>query len=149
MACFHQLLERLDNKSTSFFHEVMDTLESDETGDSAATSVDDAIHHLWEILQKLEDKKPTFSVNRFDNHLLFTKNSLFHSSGKPQNKSNINSLDKCEDIVQDTSFNFIHQLLLTITLLYIYAAKFWFDISTPHRCHGSWGHDPVLSTSLQ
>jgi hypothetical protein len=46
---FHQLLERLDNESTSFFHEVMDTFESDETSDSAAPSGDDAIHHLCEF----------------------------------------------------------------------------------------------------
>jgi hypothetical protein len=50
----------------------MDTFKSDETSDIAAPSGDDAIHHLCEILQKLEDKIPTFRVDRFDNEQLVT-----------------------------------------------------------------------------
>lgn len=40
---FHQLLESLDSESTSFFHEVMDTFESDETIKGAVSSGDVAI----------------------------------------------------------------------------------------------------------
>lgn len=109
---FHQLLERLDSENTSFFHEVMDTFESDETNERTSPSGDEAIHHLCEILQKLEDKIPTYRVDRYNNDQLDTKESPFGSSWELQNKSNINSLDGGED----TSFNFVHQLLLPITV---------------------------------
>eukprot|EP00978_Attheya_sp_CCMP212_P010248 scaffold24664_cov38-Attheya_sp.AAC.1 len=74
---FHQLIERLDTDDSAFFHEVMDMLESVEqkkstspVGETNLLSAYDspllerAAQELTDDLQKIEDKIPTYHVDR-------------------------------------------------------------------------------------
>ena len=65
---FHQLLERLDYDDTAFFHEVMDTYDAEESSEvtSSIGSPEEAIKQLCDTLQKVEDKIPTYRVDRYD-----------------------------------------------------------------------------------
>ena len=71
---FHQLLERLSEEETSYFHEVMDTIEPEEdptTGskDYFSTSFgtaqcEAASEKLYESLELIEQKIPTYRIDR-------------------------------------------------------------------------------------
>ena len=117
---FHQLLERLDHDDTSFFHEVMDTFESDETiTDGSTISADEAIRHLCDTLQKLEDKIPTYRVDRYDSEQRNVMGDRLIAPWESQSQSFIPALTKVEDDddqVTDTFFHYVDQLLLPITV---------------------------------
>jgi WD40 repeat protein len=86
---FHQLLETLEEDETSFFHEIMDTFDdssSDRDGkptrsvSNGSTNPEKALGILVKALQKVEDKIPTYRVDKasgldaedsFDDHDLF------------------------------------------------------------------------------
>lgn len=68
---FHQFLHTLDEDSCAFFNEVMYTFEmNDEQEDDrmlggyGTSSTDEAAAHLSKALQKVEDKIPTYRVER-------------------------------------------------------------------------------------
>lgn len=68
---FHQLLERLSSKETAFFHEVMEAIEREEdplTGSKTttfgSTACEEAAQNLFESLERIEQKIPTYVINR-------------------------------------------------------------------------------------
>lgn len=68
---FHQFLEMLEDDECAFFNEVMYTFDmNDEQEDDlrlggyGTSSADDATSHLSRTLQKVEDKIPTYRVER-------------------------------------------------------------------------------------
>ena len=66
---FHQFLETLDDDECAFFNEVMYTFDmnddrSDDNHGFGSSKLDDAATHLTKALQKVEDKIPTFRVDR-------------------------------------------------------------------------------------
>lgn len=66
---FHQFLETLDDDECAFFNEVMYTFDmnddkSDDNHGYGSSKLDDAASHLTKALQKVEDKIPTFRVDR-------------------------------------------------------------------------------------
>ncbi|KAL3810399.1 hypothetical protein ACHAXA_004175 [Cyclostephanos tholiformis] len=71
---FHHLLERLNSEESAFFHEVMEAIEGDEemttglknnlTTTFGSTSCEEAAQKLFESLENIERKLPTFVVNR-------------------------------------------------------------------------------------
>ncbi len=71
---FHQLLERLSEEETSFFHEVMDTIEPEEdpaTGSKNYFSTsfgtpqcEAAAEKLYESLEMIEQQIPTYRIDR-------------------------------------------------------------------------------------
>jgi len=72
---FHQLLERLSSEETAFFHEVMEAIEGgndDDTGKNkfsatfGSTSFETASNNLFESLERIEHKIPTYVINRPD-----------------------------------------------------------------------------------
>ena len=71
---FHQLLERLNEEETSYFHEVMDTIEPEEdptTGSKnyfstgfGTTECEEASEKLYDSLELIEQKIPTYRIDR-------------------------------------------------------------------------------------
>ena len=71
---FHQLLERLNSEETAFFHEVMESIEPEEdsgTGSKnyfstsfGSSACEEAAETLFEALEKIEQKIPTYRVDR-------------------------------------------------------------------------------------
>jgi WD40 repeat protein len=68
---FHQLLEMLEDDECAFFNEVMYTFDMNEEqeddrmlGGYGTSSTDEAAAHLSKALQKVEDKIPTYRVER-------------------------------------------------------------------------------------
>lgn len=69
---FHQFLHALDDDECAFFNEVMYTFEMNDEheddrmlgGYDASSSADEAAAHLSKALQKVEDKIPTYRVER-------------------------------------------------------------------------------------
>jgi hypothetical protein len=71
---FHQLLERLSSEETSFFHEVMESIEpEDDSGagvksyfatNFGSPSCDEVANKLYESLEQIERKIPTYRVDR-------------------------------------------------------------------------------------
>jgi len=72
---FHQLLERLSSEDTAFFHEVMEVIEGGDDGGRSASKKDlttsfgssaceDAAQTLFESLERIEQRIPTYPVDR-------------------------------------------------------------------------------------
>lgn len=71
---FHQLLERLSSEETSFFHEVMESIEQEDdagTGTKSYMSTnfgspacDEVADKLYDSLERIEQKIPTYRVDR-------------------------------------------------------------------------------------
>jgi hypothetical protein len=74
---FHQLLEMLEDDECAFFNEVMYTFDMNEEqeddrmlGGYGTSSTDEAAAHLSKALQKVEDKIPTYRVERSGKKLI-------------------------------------------------------------------------------
>ncbi len=71
---FHQFLESPESDEAAFFHEVLEILEDPEkiptrSGDTNAIRAEKSIAHLVKILQKNEDKVPTYQVDQMSDML--------------------------------------------------------------------------------
>jgi WD40 repeat protein len=134
---FHQLLERLDFDDTAFFHEVMDTYDAEENADatSAIGSPEDAIKQLCDTLQKVEDKIPTYRVDRYDDMQRKAFSQISPELVAPwerEGRGGLSSLEETEDDNQNDPMgssggvggsgdnsnvpNFVQQLLLPISV---------------------------------
>jgi len=75
---FHGLLEVLEHEDVAFFHEVMDTFDSSEDqrdeqvsnllSGYGSSKLEESASHLSQALQKVEDKIPTYRVDRKGKH---------------------------------------------------------------------------------
>lgn len=106
---FHQLLERLSNEETAFFHEVMGSIEPEEDTSVVTKSYfstnfgtpacDELVNKLYDSLEVIEQKIPTYRVDR-----------------KPRPPGNIRWQDE-----EDEEFKFNYDCGLRIN------AAYWFE----------------------
>jgi len=117
---FHQLLERLDYEDTAFFHEVMDTYDATEEVEvdgqtvSEGLSNEDAITQLSEALQKMEDKIPTYRVDRYHSKKNQKGNDGENLESAPWEDETFGGLaafDEDEEEVGTVERNFTHDML--------------------------------------
>lgn len=67
---FHQLLERLNSEESAFFHEVMEAIDGEDSSKSNLTTTyglpecEEAAQTLFESLEQIEQKIPTYVIHR-------------------------------------------------------------------------------------
>lgn len=104
---FHQLLERLSEEETSFFHEVMDTIEPEEdptTGSKnyfstgfGTSQCDAACEKLYDSLELIEQKIPTYRIDRAGSRRALGKCANWLDDSDEEFKLEDNGIDGIDD----------------------------------------------------
>ena len=130
---FHQLLERLSEEETSYFHEVMDTIEPEEdptTGSKnyfstsfGTSQCEAASEKLYESLELIEQKIPTYRIDRAGSRRALGKCASWLDDSDEEFKLDDYGMDGFDDTFwldnddKTSSVSFTHNILQPIPII--------------------------------